>query len=101
MYVRTYVRIMYVRIIAFPLIFRDCYLKCMEVLQKMEETEEVKQSKFMTYLNLSSVVRKIGNNGLCEDYMKLAEAMIKDLFENSPTNDLYDNSLLVSSYTYI
>ena len=64
----------------------------------MEGTEEIKQFRFMTYLNLSSVARKIGNNRLCEKYIKKAEAMIEDLFENPSTDDPY--SLLVSSYVY-
>ena len=59
----------------------------------MEESEEIKQFRFMTYLNLSLVARKIGNIKFCEKYIKKAEAMIKNLFENPSTDPL-----LVSSY---
>ena len=73
--------------------FRLDYGECLAVLQKMEQSEETKQLKFKTYLNLSSVARKIGDNYSCEKYIKHAEAMIHDLFDN---DDLDGNPLLVS-----
>ena len=62
----------------------------------MKQTEETKQLKFMTYINLSSIARKIGDDYKCEEYIKHAEAMIDDLFENPSADDLDGNPLLVS-----
>ena len=79
---------------------RDDHGKCLVCLQKMKQTEEVKQLKFMTYLNLSSVARKIGDNYSCEKYIKCAEAMIDELLENSSADDLEGTPLLVSIVPY-
>ena len=56
----------------------------------MRETEKTnyKHSKFMTYLNLSSIMHKMGDNRLCDHYMKLAEEDDK----------VYVNPVLVSGY---
>ena len=62
------------------------------------DSEEIKHftiyNTFMTFLNLSSVVRKIGDNKQCEDWIKFAEGMIDDLFDNPSNSD----PLLVSTY---
>ena len=61
----------------------------------MRETVETNHLRLMAYLNLSSVLRKIGDHQLCEEYIRHAETVIED--ELLSTDDLYKISLLVST----
>jgi len=64
----------------------------------MDETEETKHFKFMTFLNLSSVSHKIGDDKLCEFYIKKAEEIIDDLDENTVLVRMYVSSDYVHMY---
>jgi len=71
---------------------RSCYLKCLEVLQQIQEqekTDEIKHFTFMTCLKLCGVIRIIGDDEECRKYLEKAEEMIPDLYENE------DYSILV------
>ena len=60
----------------------------------MRQNVETNHLRFMSYLNLSSVLRKTGDHHMCEEYIRHAEMVIKD--ELLSTDDLYKISLLVS-----
>ena len=77
----------------YELIFRQCYSECLEVLPKLNETEEINQLKFMTFLNLSSVERKAGKNWSCAKYIEKAESLVSESLSN-------EHPLLVSNYLH-
>ena len=58
----------------------------------MQQNEETKHFKFMTYLKLCEVERKIGNDQQCQKYIEEAEKVIHDLYKKE------NHSILVSKF---
>ena len=54
-------------------------MRCLDVLNSMQRTDEIKHFIFKTYLKLCGVVRKIGDDQQCRQHIEKAEEMIPDL----------------------